>query len=121
MVSLSLVSLLESMRCNVVGTARDADSAVEMARTMGPDLVLMDVNLGGSDALAAARIIAEETGAEVVIVTAYSCEEVGRMTDTKAFRMLRKPVGERELAEVIAGVAGEVGSRRRETRDGEEG
>lgn len=54
-----LRAVLEAGGLNVVGAAADGESAVELARELVPDVVLMDVRLGpGIDGLEATRRIA---------------------------------------------------------------
>jgi CheY-like chemotaxis protein len=56
--------------CNVVAFAASGDEAVEMAKRIGPDLVLMDVSMPGINGFEAARRIKSLSGApRVVIVT----------------------------------------------------
>ena len=56
----------------VVGEATDGQEAVEMCRSLKPDLVLMDVRMPKSDGLEATREIKEEMpGVSVVMVTMH--------------------------------------------------
>jgi len=62
--------LSEDPAFQVVGNATDGLQAVEMARQLMPDVILMDINLPGQDGLAATRQIkAEMPYVRVVIVT----------------------------------------------------
>jgi CheY-like chemotaxis protein len=102
LVFLSLKDLLESLGCEVIGSAQDASSAVELVRSLRPDFVLMDLGLGGSDALAATRTITSETAARVIVVTAYGESRTRAAREAGASCLLTKPIQEAELAETIA-------------------
>jgi DNA-binding NarL/FixJ family response regulator len=52
----------------VVGEAADADSAVEAAARLRPDLVLMDIDLPGEDGIAATRRVKEVAPATTVVM-----------------------------------------------------
>jgi two-component system chemotaxis response regulator CheB/two-component system chemotaxis response regulator CheY len=52
-----------------VGEADSAERAIELAREIEPDLVLMDVWMAGTDGIAAARAIKARRPATVVVLT----------------------------------------------------
>jgi len=61
-------------RVRVVGTAMDAGTAAQLARTLWPDIVLCDVRLRGASGLDLAHQLAgEET--KVVLLSAYDDEQ----------------------------------------------
>lgn len=53
---------------DVIGEATTGEEAVDLAATLSPDLILMDVNLPGIDGLEATRRILAADGRPVVIV-----------------------------------------------------
>jgi DNA-binding NarL/FixJ family response regulator len=59
----------------VVGEAESGEEAVELARSLDPNLVLMDVNLPGINGLEATRAILKEAGQRVVILVLSTYEE----------------------------------------------
>ena len=66
-----LRNLLEAHGIAVVGEAQDGLEAVELARALLPDIVLMDLKMPGTDGLTATRLISAELPAvRVVVLTA---------------------------------------------------
>lgn len=62
----------------VAGEAGSGESAVEMARDLDPDLILMDINLPGMNGLEATRLIVEEShGVVVLLVSTYDEADFG--------------------------------------------
>lgn len=60
----------------VVGRATDGDEAVRLAAELAPDVVLLDIQMPGTDGLAAAeRILAVPTPPHVVFLTTFSDDE----------------------------------------------
>ncbi len=62
----------------VVGEASDGDEALAMARRFGPDVVLMDIRMPGTDGLAATRAIVGDDrlgGVRIVILTTFELDE----------------------------------------------
>jgi response regulator NasT len=106
-VSLSLQLQVEAAGCEVVGTARDPETAVDQAQALRPDVVLMDIGLPGGGGVEATRQIMLQAPARVILVTAYSDERVQQAMDAGARAVLTKPVRKEELARVIAEVLAE--------------
>lgn len=70
-----LRNLLTSRGIDVAGTARDGLVAVEMARALAPDIVLMDIQMPRMDGLAALRAIKEELPAVKVVMLTMSADD----------------------------------------------
>ena len=61
-------SLLEAEGFDVLGEAADGESAVEQARRLRPQVVLLDVQLPGIDGFAVAERLAAEPAAPAVVL-----------------------------------------------------
>jgi DNA-binding NarL/FixJ family response regulator len=71
-----LRSLLQSKGHEVVGEARNGRQAVELAKSLAPDLVLMDVSMPEMDGVAATKALTEQqAGVTVVMLTASEHNE----------------------------------------------
>jgi DNA-binding NarL/FixJ family response regulator len=72
----ALSALLAQQGFDVVGEADDGAGAITAAETLQPDLVLLDLTMGGMDGLAALPRIREQAPrSEVVVLTASDAEE----------------------------------------------
>jgi DNA-binding NarL/FixJ family response regulator len=71
----ALSSLLTQGGFDVVGEAADGSEAIELARSLQPQLVLLDLTMPGLDGLSALPGIREAApGAEIVVLTASGTE-----------------------------------------------
>lgn len=101
-IRLDLKKMLEDMGHQVVGEAADGQKALELVRTAKPDVAVLDIKMPVMDGLDAAKIIAEEKIAPVVLLTAYSQEDlVARAKEAGVFAYLVKPFREESLMPAI--------------------
>ncbi|NOZ73354.1 MAG: response regulator [Chloroflexi bacterium] len=88
----------------VVGEASDGRTAVEMARKLKPDLVIMDIKFEDDtyDGIDAARDLTSEGIAPVLLLSAYSQRElVERAREAGVVGYLVKPFTEADLTPAI--------------------
>jgi len=62
----------------VVGSVASGEESLEAAQALGPDLVLMDVNLPGIDGVEAAARLTDPGGPVVVLLSTYDEDEFDR-------------------------------------------
>jgi DNA-binding NarL/FixJ family response regulator len=95
----------------VVGEAGDGGQAVNLARQLCPDVVLMDIRMPTLDGLSATReIIADNADARVVILTTFDADEYvydALRAGASGF-MLKDSPPEQLLAAVRAAAAGDA-------------
>jgi two-component system, response regulator PdtaR len=101
-IRLDLKELLEEEGYEVVGETGRGDEAVELARTLNPDLAILDIKMPGLDGLSAARHIAGERLAAVLILTAFSQRDlVEQARDAGAMSYIVKPFQKSDLIPAI--------------------
>ena len=101
-IRLDLAETLVEEGYDVVGEANRGDDAVALVRELRPDVAVLDIKMPGLDGLSAAREIAAERLAAVVILTAFSQRElVERARDAGALAYLVKPFQRSELVPAI--------------------
>jgi AmiR/NasT family two-component response regulator len=102
LILMDLREMLANLGYLVVGEANDGQSAVNMARELRPDLVVMDIKMPDMDGIEAAKVLTEEKIAPVLLLTAYSQQAlVERARDAGVVGYLVKPFRESNLAPAI--------------------
>ena len=102
LILMDLREMLANLGYLVVGEANDGQSAVNMARELRPDLVVMDIKMPDMDGIEAAKVLTEEKIAPVLLLTAYSQQAlIERARDAGVVGYLVKPFRESNLAPAI--------------------
>ena len=101
-IRLDLRETLEEEGYQVVGETGRGDQAVELVRSLKPDLAILDIKMPHMDGLEAARIISEEKICGVLMLTAFSQREVVEdARDAGALAYLVKPYQKSDLIPAI--------------------
>jgi two-component system, response regulator PdtaR len=102
LIRLDLTEMLTEEGYVVAGEAADGEQALELARTLHPDLVIMDIKMPKVDGITAATGIVEERIAPVVMLTAFSQRDlIEQARDAGAMAYLVKPFARHELVPAI--------------------
>ncbi|MBM3136323.1 MAG: response regulator [Chloroflexi bacterium] len=102
LIRLDIKEMLTTLGYLVVGEAGDGVSAVNLARELRPDLVVMDIKMPGLDGIAAAKVLTEEKVAPVLLLTAFSQQDlVERAKEAGVVGYIVKPFREAELVPAI--------------------
>ena len=102
LIRLDLTEMLIEEGYVVAGEAADGEQAVELARSLHPDLVIMDVKMPKVDGIAAAATIVGERIAPVVMLTAFSQRDlIEQARDAGAMAYLVRPFARHELVPAI--------------------
>jgi response regulator NasT len=101
-IRLDLRETLEEEGYEVVAEVGDGQQAVDQARALAPDLVILDIQMPVLDGLSAAEQIASARVAPVIVLTAFSQRElVERARDAGAMAYLVKPFSKNDLVPAI--------------------
>ena len=100
-IRLDIVETLTDLGYDVVGQGADGLQAVELAKELLPDLIVMDVKMPNLDGLSATEQIAE-LKIPVVLLTAFSQRElIDRANEAGAMAYLLKPFSPEQLGAAI--------------------
>lgn len=102
LIRLDLREMLTHLGYDVIAEAGDGRTAMDLARKLRPDLMIMDIKMPEVDGIAAAEELTRERIAPVVLLTAYSDQQLverARMAGVVGYVV--KPFREAELMPVI--------------------
>lgn len=87
----------------VVAEAQDAEHGIEIAKTVQPDIILMDINLPGMDGLKATELLSQELPGTSIIMISVQEEQyyMRRAMAAGARGFLMKPFTREELTEAV--------------------
>jgi AmiR/NasT family two-component response regulator len=102
LIRMDLREMLTNQGYLVVGEVGDGRSAVNLARELRPDIVIMDIKMPDMDGIEAAKVLTEERIAPVLLLSAYSQQElVQRARQAGVAGYMIKPFRESDLPPAI--------------------
>jgi response regulator NasT len=102
LIRMDLREMLTNLGYLVVGEVGDGRSAVNLARELRPDIIIMDIKMPDMDGIEAAKVLTEERIAPVLLLSAYSQQElVQRARQAGVAGYLVKPFRENDLTPAI--------------------
>src|SRR3954466_12460110 len=102
LIRMDLREMLTNLGYLVVGEGGDGRSAVNLAREVRPDIVIMDIKMPDMDGIEAAKVLTEERVAPVLLLSAYSQQDlVQRAQKAGVAGYLVKPFRESDLTPAI--------------------
>jgi DNA-binding NarL/FixJ family response regulator len=92
---------------DIVGEAKDGKEAVALAERLNPDVVVMDLSMGGADGAEATKeIVAKGLATRVLILTMHAEEDyLVPLLEAGAAGYLVKSAADRELVDAVRAVA----------------
>lgn len=105
--------MLEEAGHEVVGVGSDGVEALDLVKEKHPDLAILDVKMPRLDGIQAAKMIAHDNLAPVVLLTAFGDEDmIEKAKKSMVFGYVMKPVEERTLFPAIQIAVGQYRLKR---------
>lgn len=102
LICMDLREMLEEAGHEVVGIGSDGVEALNLVKEKKPDLAILDVKMPRLDGIQAARMIAHDNLAPVVLLTAFGDEDmIEKAKKSMVFGYVMKPVEEKTLFPAI--------------------
>ena len=118
-IRLDLKESLEAEGYTVVGETGRGDEAIDLVRMLEPDLVILDIKMPGMNGIEAARVISEEGLAAVILLTAFSQQDlIQEASNAGVLAYLVKPFQRSDLVpsiELALGRFKEISDLKQET------
>jgi len=102
-ITMQLEERLHAMGYNVVGMSPSGEDAIEKAKKLSPDLVLMDIVMPGKfNGVQAAQVIAGELDIPVIFITSYADDSIiEKAKQVRPYGYIVKPFNELELKAAV--------------------
>ena len=101
-IRLDLAEMLVEAGYDVVGQAGNGEQAVELAHSLKPDLIIMDIKMPALDGISAAEQIGQDRICPIVMLTAFSQTElVERARDAGVMAYIVKPFTAKDVLPAI--------------------
>ncbi len=114
LIRMDLVDILEAAGHQVMAQGTNGVEAIALAKEHQPDVILMDVKMPELDGIEAARQIARHRLAPVVLLTAYSQEDlVNKAKESGVYGYLIKPLREEALIPALTMAMGRFQEEKR--------
>lgn len=102
LICMDLREMLDEAGHEVVGIGSDGVEALNLVKEKKPDLAILDVKMPRLDGIQAARMIAHDNLAPVVLLTAFGDEDmIEKAKKSMVFGYVMKPVEEKTLFPAI--------------------
>ena len=102
LICMDLREMLEEAGHEVVGIGSDGVEALNLVKEKKPDLAILDVKMPRLDGIQAARMMAHDNLAPVVLLTAFGDEDmIEKAKKSMVFGYVMKPVEEKTLFPAI--------------------
>lgn len=101
-IRMGLKAMVTSLGHQVVGTAANGLDALEKARSLEPNLLLLDIKMPGKDGLTVAETLTAEKPMPILMLTAYTEKAlIERAANAAVMGYLVKPIDEGKLGPAI--------------------
>ncbi len=101
-IRLDLEESLQEEGYEVVGQTGRGDEALDLVRSLEPDVVILDIKMPGADGIDVARRISAERLAAVLLLTAFSQRDlIQQASEAGVLAYLVKPFQRRELVPAV--------------------